>query len=126
MARVDFQGNHRGNEGCGVGIETSPDGRSMEVAVQVSGLLLAAAATAILAGQAFAQDETARKGTRNNIPADAASTTAAKEVEARVNTLEGCMASWDASTHISKEAWHEICQRELRARAAHSGLTPPP
>jgi len=46
--------------------------------------------------------------------------------DAKVNTLEGCMATWDASTHISKDKWREICRRQIRARAAHSGPTSSP
>lgn len=86
--------------------------------MQVSGLLLAAAASATLAGLALAQE--GRKGTRNYAPAGAAASITEEPV-ARVNTLEGCIDAWDASTHISREEWREICRRELRAREAHSG-----
>jgi hypothetical protein len=41
-----------------------------------------------------------------------------------VNTLDGCMAAWDPATHISKDQWREICQRQIRANAAHSGAAP--
>ena len=90
------------------------------------GLLLAVAAAASIVGQALAQEGTARKGTRTYVPADPSTVTTAEEVEARANTLDGCIASWDASTHISKENWREICRREFRARAAHSGPGSPP
>jgi hypothetical protein len=26
-------------------------------------------------------------------------------------TIEACMAKWDAGTHMSKEQWRETCQR---------------
>lgn len=108
----------KGNEEHARRIVPPHVGRSMEGVVRISGLLLAAATSGIiLAGLADAQE--GRKGTRNYAPADAANATT--EPAAAVNTLEGCIASWDAGTHISKEDWREICLRELRARAAHSG-----
>jgi len=84
-----------------------------------SGILLLTVAAAGLLGQAFAQDAT-RKGTRNHVP-DAVSDSDAAD---QVNTLEGCMATWDAATHISKVKWREICKRQIRAGAAHSGAVP--
>ena len=68
-----------------------------------------------------------RKGTRIFRPDDAGtpgapSTTTTppspdKPVDAGDSrTLEGCMATWDKGTHISKSRWREICQRNLNAR----------
>jgi hypothetical protein len=74
----------------------------------------------------------ARKGTRNFRPDDAgaaetpATTTTPQpstdkpeaKAEAAVDsrTLEGCMATWDKGTHISKSRWREICQRNANDR----------
>jgi hypothetical protein len=62
----------------------------------------------------------ARKGTRLYVPDDPAKPAQAKQAESEVNTLEGCMQTWDRTTHISKSQWRDICQREIRARASGS------
>jgi len=88
--------------------------------MRVSSLLIVAVAAGCLAGQTLAQEVTARKGTRNYVPPEPISPESAERAEAP-HTFEGCLASWDASTHISKSAWRRICQRAVRSRAAHSG-----
>jgi hypothetical protein len=75
----------------------------------------------------------ARKGTRNFRLDDAGapgapSTTATPppankledKPEAAVDSgsLEGCMATWDKGTHISKSRWREICLRNANDREA--------
>jgi hypothetical protein len=77
----------------------------------------------------------ARKGTRNFRPDDAgapdagaagapsAATPPSKledkpETPADSGSLEGCMATWDKGTHISKSRWREICQRNANDREA--------
>ena len=37
-----------------------------------------------------------------------------RAVGARANTLDDCMATWDAKTHVSKARWREICARTLK------------
>ena len=69
----------------------------------------------------------ARKGTRNYRSDDAAATGSPSttttppppdkpEASVDTRTLEGCMATWDKGTHISKSRWREICQRNINAR----------
>jgi hypothetical protein len=85
-----------------------------------------AAASAVRSGMP-ALHLVARKGTRNYRPDDAgapgsssATTTPPPsdkpEAAADTRTLEGCMATWDAGTHITKSRWREICQRNINAR----------
>jgi hypothetical protein len=88
--------------------------------MRITALLIVVATTASVAGQALAQEATARRGTRNYVPPEPVSSEALEKATAP-HTLEGCMASWDPKTHISKSAWRKICQRDIRARAAHSG-----
>jgi hypothetical protein len=92
----------------------------MEVAMRITALLIVAATAASLAGQALAQEATARKGTRNYVPPEPVSSESLEKATAP-HTFEGCMASWDAKTHISKSDWRKICERDIRSRAAHSG-----
>jgi hypothetical protein len=44
---------------------------------------------------------------------DAASQPAAQErpYTHATESIEACMAKWDAGTHMSKEQWRETCQR---------------
>jgi hypothetical protein len=93
-----------------------------EAAMRGLGILLLVVGAAGLLGQAFAQDTTARKGTRNYVP----ETTLPSDAANGQNTLEVCMAAWDVDTHISKDNWREICKRQIRSRAAHSGAAPHP
>jgi hypothetical protein len=69
----------------------------------------------------------ARKGTRNYRPGDAGTATPtttttpspaepADAVDTR--TLEGCMATWDKGTHITKSRWREICKRNANDRGS--------
>jgi hypothetical protein len=66
----------------------------------------------------------ARKGTRSYM-SDSAATAApadAQQAPAAVSTdaLDQCMATWDASTHISKSNWKDICKRQLKESDAMS------
>jgi hypothetical protein len=70
----------------------------------------------------------ARKGTRNYVPDDGGTAEAPQETApgqtdpaADVKALEECIAIWDAGTHITKSKWREICERQIKARGAHSG-----
>ena len=61
-----------------------------------------------------------RKGTRNYGPDDAGAATEPKDAESSAETsearkvrLENCMASWDSKTHITKDSWRKICERQL-------------
>jgi hypothetical protein len=38
------------------------------------------------------------------------------------DSLEGCMETWDAETHITKAEWRKICQRQIKEREAQPGL----
>jgi hypothetical protein len=78
-------------------------------------------------GPAFVQ-LAARKGTRTYTPDDGATAATPQETApaqpdpaAEAKALEDCIAIWDAGTHITKSKWREICQRQIKARGAHSG-----
>jgi hypothetical protein len=47
-------------------------------------------------------------------PAGVASSGGRPVLGARGDTLEECMATWDAQTHVSKPRWREICARTLK------------
>jgi hypothetical protein len=60
----------------------------------------------------------ARKGTRNYRSDDAATATpsdsaADKDGLSKSEKLSQCMDTWDKGTHITKDKWREICQRQL-------------
>jgi hypothetical protein len=100
----------------------------------------AAATSAVRSGMP-ALHLAARKGTRNYRPGDAGtpstttpstttpSTTTSPTPDkpadaADTRTLEGCMATWDKGTHISKSRWREICMRNANDRGqAEAGAT---
>jgi hypothetical protein len=60
-----------------------------------------------------------RKGTRNYVPGESGALTVPSDTEAAPerDSLEECMAIWDAGTHITKRKWREICKRQLKERA---------
>ncbi len=65
-----------------------------------------------------------RKGTRNYVPGEAGALTVPSDTQTgpERDSLEECMAIWDAGTHITKSKWREICKRQIKERAAvHSG-----
>ena len=64
-----------------------------------------------------------RKGTRLYRPDESADYDALVEGEEKVTgtheptveeRLDQCMASWDAETHITKNSWRQICEREIK------------
>jgi hypothetical protein len=60
-------------------------------------------------------DSTVPLSTDNSrTPAGAAGSGGRPVMGARGNTLEECMATWDAETHVSKPRWREICARTLK------------
>jgi hypothetical protein len=65
-----------------------------------------------------------RKGTRNYDGAAAGALSVPSDKESAVgpesSSLDQCMATWDAGTHITKTKWREICQRQIRDRDAGS------
>jgi hypothetical protein len=62
----------------------------------------------------------ARKGTRSYAP-DALpatpDTAPADDPAAHAEALAGCIATWDAKTHITRSKWREICERQIKERA---------
>ena len=60
-----------------------------------------------------------RKGARDYKAgeADALTVPSGTETAPKRNSLEECMAIWDAGTHITKSKWREICQRQINERA---------
>jgi hypothetical protein len=65
----------------------------------------------------------ARKGTRNFDPSKAGALALPRDTETvpKRDSLEGCIANWDAGTHITPSKWREICERQIMERGAHSG-----
>jgi hypothetical protein len=61
----------------------------------------------------------ARKGTRNYVPGEdhALAVPSNEPKRPERNSLEECMAIWDAGTHITKTKWREICKRQIKERA---------
>ncbi len=60
-----------------------------------------------------------RKGTRLYRPDPDEAAAAAKWEAAHFDQtankrLDNCMASWDAHTHIAKNNWRQICEREIK------------
>jgi len=85
-------------------------------------LAIAPAAAAPLPGKVVAKPlvkRVARKGTRNYVPGDDVLTVPSIDAtgDAGRDSLENCMATWDAATHISQSKWREICERQIRERA---------
>jgi hypothetical protein len=60
-----------------------------------------------------------RKGTREYVPGESGALTvpSGTETPPERDTLEACMAIWDAGTHITKPKWREICKRQIKERA---------
>jgi hypothetical protein len=67
-----------------------------------------------------------RKGTRAYMPGESGAPTVPSDADttAEKDSLEECMAIWDAGTHITKSKWREICKRQLKERAAMHSDTP--
>ncbi len=61
----------------------------------------------------------ARKGTRKYVAGedDALTVPSGEAQRPERNSLEECMAIWDAGTHITKTKWREICKRQIKERA---------